>query len=106
MIFAWRDKMKRREKTKGPGRAIREFTLSTLNDAAKRDDHCARITNKSLLYLGSSSSTATPIEFNASASNSKDRRSGFNAAVTQRIEGITCPASRIAVIIAWLPSAP
>jgi len=36
---------------KGPGRAIREFALYTLNDTAERDDHCARIYNKSLLYL-------------------------------------------------------
>jgi hypothetical protein len=36
---------------KGPGRAIREFALYTLSDSAERDDHCAHIYNKSLLYL-------------------------------------------------------
>ncbi len=36
---------------KGSGRAIREFALYTLNDSAERDDHCAHIYNKSLLYL-------------------------------------------------------
>ncbi len=35
----------------GPGRAIREFALYTLTDTAEQDDHCARIYNKSLLYL-------------------------------------------------------
>lgn len=36
---------------KGPGRTIREFALYTLTDTAERDDHCAHIYNKSLLYL-------------------------------------------------------
>ena len=36
---------------KGNGRSIREFALYTLNDTAERDDHCAHIYNKSLLYL-------------------------------------------------------
>jgi hypothetical protein len=36
---------------KGASRAIREFALYTLNDSAERDDHCAHIYNKSLLYL-------------------------------------------------------
>lgn len=149
---------------KGPGRAIREFALYTLNDSAERDDHCAHIYNKSLLYLvsnafeeeyhplkwgwpgapllgmekfikadkeirdlfnnktatwilspnsessvlkaskstshggfdddkatvkgtlarivGSSSSGSTPVEFTASASSSKDRRTGFSAAIS------------------------
>jgi hypothetical protein len=31
--------------------AIQHFALVTLTDAAERDDHCARIYNKSLLYL-------------------------------------------------------
>jgi hypothetical protein len=35
----------------GAGRRIREFALYTLTDQAERDDHCARIYNKSLLYL-------------------------------------------------------
>lgn len=36
---------------KGAGRAIRQFALYTLTDAAERDDHCANIYHKSLLYL-------------------------------------------------------
>ncbi len=36
---------------KGAGRSIREFAIYTLTDAAERDDHCASIYNKSLLYL-------------------------------------------------------
>lgn len=36
---------------KGPGRVIREFALYTLTDTAERDDHCAHIYHKSLLYL-------------------------------------------------------
>ena len=39
----------------GAGRAIREFALYTLSDAAERDDHCAHIYHKSLLYLVSRS---------------------------------------------------
>ncbi|MEM7624914.1 MAG: C1 family peptidase [Planctomycetota bacterium] len=39
----------------GAGRAIREFALYTLSDKAERDDHCARIYRKSLLYLVSRS---------------------------------------------------
>lgn len=35
----------------GAGRKIREFALYTLTDQAEQDDHCARIYNKSLLYL-------------------------------------------------------
>ncbi|GAA5482468.1 C1 family peptidase [Haloferula sargassicola] len=35
----------------GPGRRIRELALYTLSDRAEQDDHCARIYNKSLLYL-------------------------------------------------------
>ena len=35
----------------GPGRKIREFALYTLTDKAEQDDHCARVYNKSLLYL-------------------------------------------------------
>lgn len=35
----------------GAGRAIREFALYSLTDTAERDDHCARIYHKSLLYL-------------------------------------------------------
>jgi len=35
----------------GADRAIREMALYTLTDRAERDDHCARIYNKSLLYL-------------------------------------------------------
>lgn len=36
---------------KGSDRSIREFALYTLTDSAERDDHCAHIYNKSLLYL-------------------------------------------------------
>lgn len=36
---------------KGAGRAIRELAIYTLTDAAERDDHCAGIYHKSLLYL-------------------------------------------------------
>jgi hypothetical protein len=36
---------------KGASRTIREFALYTLTDSAERDDHCAHIYNKSLLYL-------------------------------------------------------
>lgn len=36
---------------RGASRSIREFALYTLNDTAERDDHCANIYHKSLLYL-------------------------------------------------------
>lgn len=36
---------------KGAGRSIRELAIYTLTDAAERDDHCAHIYHKSLLYL-------------------------------------------------------
>jgi hypothetical protein len=164
ILSARRDTLDFQDLMKGPGRAIREFALYTLNDSAERDDHCARIYNKSLLYLvsnafeeeyhplkwgwpgapilgmekhikaykeirelfnnktatwilspnsqtttlkaskstshggfdddkptvkgtlarilGSSTSSAAPIEFKASASSSKDQRSGLSAAVS------------------------
>ena len=40
--------------------AIRQFGLFTLTDDAERDDHCARIYNKSLLYLVSHAFEARP----------------------------------------------
>lgn len=39
---------------------IGRFALYTLTDAAERDDHCARIYNKSLLYLVSNAFEARP----------------------------------------------
>lgn len=36
---------------RGASRSIREFALYTLTDTAERDDHCANIYHKSLLYL-------------------------------------------------------
>lgn len=36
---------------KGANRAIRDFALYTMNDSAERDDNCAGIYHKSLLYL-------------------------------------------------------
>jgi hypothetical protein len=35
----------------GAGRRIRELAVYTLSDQAEQDDHCAKIYNKSLLYL-------------------------------------------------------
>lgn len=45
------------------GKAIQRFSLFTLKDAAEQDDHCARIYNKSLLYLVSNAfELETPLD--------------------------------------------